>query len=45
MISRSAHPLHDADEARQCGVLVALLGVGVEVHTLLLKDQLRGGGG
>lgn len=39
-LQRSPHPLHDPDETRKRGVLVAPLGVGVEVHALLLEDQL-----
>lgn len=34
------HPLYYADEPRDGGLLVAPLGVGVKVNTLLLKHQL-----
>lgn len=36
-----AYPLHNADEPRDGCVLVTPLGICVEVHPLLLKDQLR----
>lgn len=39
---RTAYPLHNPDEPWEGCVLVTPLGVGVEVHALLLEDQLWG---
>lgn len=38
----SAYPLHDADEPWDGRVMVAPLGICVEVNSLLLKYQLMG---
>lgn len=39
---RFTYPLHNPDETWDGCVLVTPLGVGVEVHPLLLEYQLRG---